>query len=180
MTRSLRDLYVDELRDLLSAEHQIIKALPKMAKHASAEELRSAFEDHLQQTKRQVERLEKVFDSLDEKPKGKKCAGMEGLLEEGAEIMEEDFADGVMDAALISAAQRVEHYEIAGYGTVCAYAEQLGESEQASLLRETLQEEKETDQKLTELSRDINSEAFQAAPASGRHEVGGRKSRRAA
>jgi ferritin-like metal-binding protein YciE len=180
MARSLRDLYVEELRDLYSAEHQIIKALPKMAKHASAEELRTAFENHLQQTKRQAERLEKVFASLDEKPKGKKCAGMEGLLEEGAEMMEEDFEDAVMDAALISAAQRVEHYEIAAYGTVCAYAEQLGESEQASLLRETLQEEKETDHKLTELSSDINSEALQAEPASGRHEVGGRRSRRAA
>jgi ferritin-like metal-binding protein YciE len=179
MARSLKDLYVDELKDLLNAEHQIIKALPKMAKHASAEELRSAFENHLQQTKRQVGRLEKVFESLGEKPKGKKCLGMEGLLEEGAEIMEEDFEDAVMDAALISAAQRVEHYEIAAYGTVCAYAEQMGESEQASLLRETLQEEKETDQKLTELSRDINSEAFQAEPASGRHEVG-RKTRRVA
>jgi ferritin-like metal-binding protein YciE len=180
MARSLRDLYVEELRDLYSAEHQIIKALPKIAKRASAEELRSAFEDHLEQTKGQVERLEKVFDSLDEKPKGKKCVGMEGLLEEGAEIMEQDFEDGVMDAALISAAQRVEHYEIAAYGTACAFAEQLGESQQASLLRETLQEEKETDHKLTELSSDINSVALQAEPARGRHEVGGRRSRRAA
>src|SRR5436853_3570209 len=156
---TLQELYVDELKDLFNAENQLTKALPKMAKAASADELRAAFEEHLEQTKGHVERLQQVSEMLGEKAAGKKCLGMEGLVKEGAEIMEEDFDDEVMDAALISAAQRVEHYEIAAYGTVCAYADLLGESEQASLLRETLEEEKETDQKLTELSKEINVQA---------------------
>jgi ferritin-like metal-binding protein YciE len=156
---SLQELYVDELKDIYSAEKQITKALPKMAKAASSPDLKAGFEEHLQQTQGQIERLEQVFAELGEKPTGKKCAGMEGLLKEGAEVMGEDFSDEVMDAALIAAAQRVEHYEIAAYGTVCAYADLLGHSEQASLLRETLDEEKETDQKLTELSEVINVEA---------------------
>jgi ferritin-like metal-binding protein YciE len=116
-SEGLRELYVDELKDLYSAENQLIKALPKMAKAASSEELRQGFEEHLEQTKGQVQRLEKIFESLEESPKGKKCVGMEGLVQEGAEVMEEDFEDSVMDAALIGAAQRVEHYEIAAYGT---------------------------------------------------------------
>jgi ferritin-like metal-binding protein YciE len=156
---SLKQLYVDELKDLYSAETQLTKALPKMAKAASSEELQQGFEEHLEQTKGHVERLQKIFGMLDEKPTGKKCQGMEGLIKEGAETMEEDFEDAVMDSALISAAQRVEHYEIAGYGTVIAFAELLGESEQASLLRETLEEEKETDEKLTELAQEINAQA---------------------
>ncbi len=156
---SLQELYVDELKDLLSAETQITKALPKMAKAASSDELRQGFEEHLEQTKGQIERLQQIFQMLGEKGTGKKCLGMEGLLKEGAEVMGEDYDDSVMDAALISAAQRVEHYEIAGYGSVIAYADLLGESEQASLLRETLEEEKETDEKLTELSKEINVEA---------------------
>jgi ferritin-like metal-binding protein YciE len=156
---SLKQLYVDELKDLYSAETQLTKALPKMAKAASSEELQKGFEEHLEQTKGHVERLQKIFGMLDEKPTGKKCQGMEGLIKEGAETMEEDFEDAVMDSALISAAQRVEHYEIAGYGTVIAFAELLGESEQASLLRETLEEEKETDEKLTELAQEINAQA---------------------
>jgi ferritin-like metal-binding protein YciE len=156
---SLRELYVDELRDLMSAEKQLTKALPKMAKAASSEELKEGFEKHLEQTKGHVERLEQVFEMLEQRPSGKKCMGMEGLVNEGAEIMHEDFSDEVMDAALISAAQRVEHYEIAAYGTVIAYADLLGESKHAALLRQTLQEEKETDQKLTELSEQINVEA---------------------
>jgi ferritin-like metal-binding protein YciE len=156
---ALKELYIDELKDLYSAETQLTKALPKMAKAASSEDLRQAFEDHLEQTKGHVERLQQVFEMLDEKPTGKKCLGMEGLVKEGAEVMGEDFEDAVMDAALISAAQRVEHYEIAGYGTVCAFADQLGESDQASLLRETLEEEKETDEKLTELAQEINGQA---------------------
>lgn len=168
MGGSLRDLYVEELKDLYNAENQLVKALPKMAKHATSDELRSAFEDHLDQTKEHVERLEQMFDSLGEKRKGKKCAGMEGLVEEGGGLMKENFDGPVMDAALISAAQRVEHYEIAAYGTLCAYADLLGESDQVSLLRETLQEEKETDQKLTELSRDINAEAAEADSERGR------------
>ena len=158
---SLLELYVDELKDLYSAEKQLTKALPKMAKASSSDELRQGFEEHLEQTQGHVERLEQIFEMLGEKPGGKKCLGMEGLVKEGAEIMGEDFSDEVMDAALISAAQRVEHYEIAGYGTVAAYADLLGESEQASLLRETLQEEKDTDEKLTELSEEINVEADQ-------------------
>jgi ferritin-like metal-binding protein YciE len=156
---SLRELYIDELKDLYSAEKQLTKALPKLAKAASSDELRQGFEEHLQQTKEHVQRLEEIFTRLGEKPGGKKCLGMEGLVKEGAEMMGEDFSDDVMDAALISAAQRVEHYEIAGYGTVCAWADLLGESEHSSLLRQTLQEEKETDQKLTELSEQINVEA---------------------
>ena len=160
---SLRQLYVDELKDLFSAEKQLTKALPKMAKAASSEELRQGFTEHLEQTKGHVQRLEEIFSQLNAKAGGKKCMGMEGLVKEGAEIMGEDFADEVMDAALISAAQRVEHYEIAAYGTVVAYANLVGETEQAELLQETLQEEKETDQKLTQLSEQINVQANEAS-----------------
>lgn len=159
---SLKELYVDELKDLFNAENQLTKALPKMAKAAAAEELRQAFEEHLEQTKGHVQRLEKIFQTLGESPKGKKCKGMEGLVEEGAEVMEEDFEGSLMDAALIGAAQRVEHYEIAAYGTVCAFAEELGETEQASLLNETLEEEKETDEKLSKLAERINAQANEA------------------
>jgi ferritin-like metal-binding protein YciE len=155
----LRELYLDELRDLYSAESQLVRALPKMAKEANSDELRGGIEEHLEQTKGHVERLEQIFETMDESPKGKKCVGMEGLIKEGGEVMDEDFEGAVMDAALIGAAQRVEHYEIAAYGTVIAFAEQLGESEHVSLLKETLEEEKETDQKLTSLSEDINAEA---------------------
>lgn len=155
----LRELYIDELKDLYSAETQLVKALPKLAKAASSEELSQGFEEHLEQTKGHVERLEKIFESLDESPKGKKCAGMEGLIKEGSEIMEEDYEGAVMDAGLIGAAQRVEHYEIAGYGTASEFATLLGEEEHASLLNQTLEEEKETDEKLTELAKTINSAA---------------------
>jgi ferritin-like metal-binding protein YciE len=159
MSEGLKGLYIDELKDLYSAETQLVKALPKMAKAASSEELRQGFEEHLEQTRGHVERLEKVFKVLGESPKGKTCKGMQGLIEEGSEVIEEDFEGSLMDAALISAAQRVEHYEIAAYGTVCAFAKELGESDQASLLNETLKEEKETDEKLSELSTQINTEA---------------------
>ena len=163
MTKNtLLGLYVDELRDLYSAEKQLTKALPKMAKAATSEELRNGFTEHLEQTRGHVERLEQIFEALGERPTGKKCAGMEGLIEEGSEVMEEDFEGDVMDAAIIAAAQRVEHYEIAAYGTVCAFAELLGESQHASLLRQTLDEEKQTDEKLTELSQDINAAANEA------------------
>jgi len=155
----LRELYIDELKDLYSAETQLVKALPKMAKAASSEELQQGFEEHLEQTKGHVARLEQIFEALDESPKGKKCAGMEGLIKEGGEVIDEDFEGAVLDAGLIGAAQRVEHYEIAAYGTACAFAEILGESEQVALLRETLKEEKETDEKLTELSEEINTQA---------------------
>src|SRR5205814_1645072 len=147
----LKELYIDELKDIYNAENQLVKALPKMAKAASSEELRTGFEEHLEQTKGHVQRLDKIFEMLDESPKGKKCKGMEGLVEEGAELMEEDFEDALLDAALIGAAQRVEHYEIAAYGTVRAFAEELGESEHVSLLEETLEEEKETDEKATQV-----------------------------
>jgi ferritin-like metal-binding protein YciE len=162
MSEALKELYIDGLKDLYNAENQLLKALPKMAKAATSEELTQGFQEHLEQTKGHVQRLEKVFKSLGENPKGKKCKGMEGLVAEGTEIMGEDFEDSVMDAAIIGAAQRIEHYEIAAYGTVCAFAKELGESEQASLLNETLEEEKETDEKLTELAEQINSQANEA------------------
>jgi ferritin-like metal-binding protein YciE len=155
----LKELYVDELKDLYNAENQLLKALPKMAKAASSEELRQGFEEHLEQTRGHVERLEEIFKSLDENPKGKKCMGMEGLVKEGSEVMGEDFEGALMDAALIGAAQRVEHYEIAAYGTVAEFAKILGEDEHVSLLEETLQEEKDTDEKLTSLAQEINPQA---------------------
>lgn len=155
----LKELYVAELKDLYNAENQLVKALPKLAKAASSAELRQGFEEHLEQTRGHVERLEKIFESLDESPKGKKCAGMEGLVKEGSEVMDEDFEGALMDAALIGAAQRVEHYEIAAYGTASEFAKLLGQNEHVSLLEETLQEEKETDEKLTELAKEINSQA---------------------
>ncbi|HET7207191.1 MAG TPA: ferritin-like domain-containing protein [Terriglobales bacterium] len=159
----LRDLFIEELRDLYSAESQIIKALPKMTKAASSADLKSGFEEHLEQTKEHLSRLEQIFESLDQSPKGKKCNGMEGLLEEGKELMDEDASPEVMDAGLISAAQHVEHYEIAGYGCVRTYAELLGDKKAAGLLQKTLDEEKQTDQKLTKLSLKINVEAETAA-----------------
>jgi ferritin-like metal-binding protein YciE len=156
---SLRQLYIDELKDLYSAETQMVKALPKLAKASSNAQLRQAFEEHLRQTSEQVSRLEQIFERLGEKPTGKKCLGMEGLVKEGAETMQEKYSDNVMDAALIGAAQRVEHYEIAGYGTVRAFAELLGESDHVLLIEETLNEEKGADEKLTQLAREINSKA---------------------
>jgi ferritin-like metal-binding protein YciE len=157
--QGLKELYIDELKDLYSAENQLVKALPKMAKAASSDELRRGLEEHLEQTKGHVQRLEKIFQALRESPKGKTCKGMQGLIEEGSEATEEDYEGDVMDAALIGAAQRVEHYEIAGYGTVRSMAETLGEDDQVSLLEETLEEEKETDEKLTELAEKINTQA---------------------
>jgi ferritin-like metal-binding protein YciE len=156
---SLRQLYIDELKDLYSAETQLVKALPKMAKASSNAELRQAFEEHLRQTSEQVSRLEQIFESLEEKPTGKKCVGMEGLVKEGAETMQEKYGEAVMDAAIIGAAQRVEHYEIAAYGTVRAFAELLGEEQHISLIEQTLEEEKQADEKLTQLARDLNSQA---------------------
>jgi ferritin-like metal-binding protein YciE len=152
---SLQKLYVEELKDLYSAEKQLLKALPKMAKAASSPELQSAFREHLEQTKGQVERLERIFEALDKSPKGKKCKAMEGLVEEGAELMGEDADPDVLDAGLIAAAQKVEHYEIAGYGTVRTYAQLLGEAAAADLLQQTLDEEGQTDKKLTELAEGL-------------------------
>ena len=164
---ALMELYVDELRDIYNAENQLVKALPKMAKAATSGELRTGFEEHLEQTRGHVQRLDQIFKALGEKPSGKRCKGMEGLIAEGQEMMDEDFEDDAMDAALISAAQRVEHYEIAAYGTVHTYAELLGEDEAAQLLEQTLEEEKETDQKLTELAGDINVQAMEEGAEQG-------------
>lgn len=152
---SLRELYIDELRDLYHAETQLTKALPKMAKASSNAQLRQAFEEHLRQTSEQVSRLEQIFEMLEEKPTGKKCLGMEGLIKEGAKTMQAGFEGAVMDAAIIGAAQRVEHYEIAGYGTVRELARLLGADEHVALLEQTLGEEKETDQNLTQLAEEI-------------------------
>ncbi|HEV2991922.1 MAG TPA: ferritin-like domain-containing protein [Candidatus Angelobacter sp.] len=174
----LRELYIDELKDLYSAENQLVKALPKMAKAASSDKLKQGFEEHLEQTKEQVQRLEEIFETLEASPKGKKCAGMEGLIKEGSEAMEEDFEGAVMDAALIGAAQRVEHYEIAAYGTAVEFARLLGESEHVTLLEQTLEEEKETDQKLTDLAKEINSEANDMEPSGAK--TGSKKPRRVA
>jgi ferritin-like metal-binding protein YciE len=156
---SLHDLFVDELKDLYNAETQLTKALPKLAKAAASDELRTAFEDHLEETEHQVERLETIFKQLEENPKGKRCKAMSGLIEEGAEMIEVDGPDAVRDAALIAAAQRVEHYEMAGYGTVRTYAQLLGFDEAANLLQETLDEEAAADEKLNELAKSINVEA---------------------
>jgi ferritin-like metal-binding protein YciE len=167
--KGLKELYIDELKDLFSAENQLVKALPKMAKAAMSPDLRAGFEEHLEQTKGHVQRLETIFEQLGESPKGKKCKGMEGLIEEGSEAIEE-YEGELLDAALIGAAQRVEHYEMAGYGTVSAFAEELGESEHVTLLNETLEEEKKTDEKLSDLAGDINAKANQGEEAAGNEE----------
>jgi ferritin-like metal-binding protein YciE len=161
---SLKKLYIEELRDLYSAENQLVKALPKMAKAASAPKLQQAFQAHLQETKNQVTRLDTIFEKLEKSPKGKTCKAMQGLIEEGEELLKEDAEPQILDAALIAAAQRVEHYEIAGYGTVRNYARLLNETEAARLLQETLDEEGRTDEKLTHLAESlINQEALAAA-----------------
>ena len=160
---SLKDLFVEELKDLYSAENQILKALPKMIKKATSKELKAGFEKHLKETEVHVERLETIFKELEESPKGKKCKGMEGVIADGKELMEEEANPEVMDAGLIGAAQHVEHYEMAGYGCVRTYAELLGHDNFAKLLQKTLDEEHATDEKLTELARGINVEAEEAA-----------------
>ena len=152
---SLQTLYIEELRDLYDAEQQLVKALPKMARTALAPELKQAFEDHLEQTKDHVVRLEEVFDKLDKRPLAKTCKAMKGLIEEGSEILEQEGEDSVIDAALIAAAQRIEHYEIAGYGTVRTFAYILGEEDAAELLQETLDEEGDADKLLTELAESV-------------------------
>jgi len=149
---SLHNLLVDCLKDLYSTENQLIKALPRMAKAANSPELAAAFTEHLEVTRGQVERLEKIFESLEASPKGKKCVAMEGLIEEGKEIMAEDGEPSVIDAALIGAAQKVEHYEMAGYGCARTFAELLGYGDAAALLQATLDEEGEADERLTELA----------------------------
>ena len=152
---SLETLYVEELRDIYNAESQLVKALPKMAKTAASPELKQAFEDHLEQTKEHVTRLEEIFEKLDKKPSGKTCHAMKGLIEEGSEIIDQEGEEHVIDAGLIAAAQKVEHYEMASYGTVRTWAEVLGEEDAAELLQQTLDEEGETDKRLTELAEEI-------------------------
>src|SRR5687767_10964858 len=161
---TLHDAFLDELRDTYDAEKQLTKALPKLAKAASSPELRKAFESHLEETRAQIERLEQVFENLEEKVRGKHCAGIAGIIEEGKSIMEEDFDEATMDACLIAAGQRAEHYEMAAYGTLVAWANGLGHSEAAELLQETLDEEKAADMKLSSLAEGgINQDAAHAA-----------------
>ena len=165
---TLQKLYTDELRDLYSAETQGLKALPKMAKGASSDELKDAFEKHLEQTKGHVERLEEIFEELGEKPKGKTCHAMKGLIEEGSEILEQDGDESVLDAGIIVAAQKVEHYEIASYGSVRTFAHLLGQNKAAELLQTTLDEEAETNEVLNRLAETIvNPEAVMETELTG-------------
>ena len=161
---TLHDAFIDELRDAYDAEKQLTKALPKMAKAASSPDLRAAFEAHLEETRGQIARLEQVFASLDEKVRGKHCDGIAGIIEEGKSVMEEDFDDATMDACLIAGAQRAEHYEMAAYGTLVAWATAMGHTDAADLLQETLDEEKATDEKLTTIAEGgVNQDAADAA-----------------
>src|SRR6266513_876215 len=158
---TLKELYVNELRDLYNAEGQLVKALPKMAKAASSDELKEAFGQHLEQTKGHVERLEEVYQEIGETPKGKTCKAMKGLIEEGSEILKEDGEESVIDAGIIVAAQKVEHYEIASYGSVRTFAQLLGKDKSADLLQATLDEESEANELLNKLAEDIvNPEAL--------------------
>jgi ferritin-like metal-binding protein YciE len=162
--KSVNDLLLDELRDIYHAEKQLVKALPKMAKKAKSQQLRQAFEHHLEETKGQVDRLEQVFEKLDARSRGKRCEAMEGLVEEAQEMMDEITTPEVLDAGMIAAAQKVEHYEIASYGSAQALAEALGHNEVARLLEETLNEEKSADRKLNEIAlSDVNQTALKAA-----------------
>jgi len=175
-TQTLEDAFIEEIRDLYDAEKQIVKSLPKMAKAADSEELRAAFQEHLEVTKEQVSRLEQVFELMDQKARSKPCKGMKGLLEEGQEIITEKKSDGpLMDLELIGAAQKVEHYEISGYGTVRTFAQQMGNKEVAQLLDQTLKEEEQTDKKLTQIAKTLYKEAMRAQSGGG--ENGGGRSR---
>jgi ferritin-like metal-binding protein YciE len=157
---TLEDLFVDLLKDLYSAEKQLVKALPKLAKNAQAPDLQRAFQEHLRQTENHVERIDRIFSDLEGSPRGKKCVGMEGLIEEGNELLQEDAEPEVLDAGLIAAAQKVEHYEIASYGTARAWAERLGYDKAARLLQQTLEEESMANEKLTRIAEShINVEA---------------------
>jgi ferritin-like metal-binding protein YciE len=158
---TLEKLYVDELRDIYNAENQLLKALPKMAKGASSPDLKNAFEMHLRQTESHVERLEQIFAELDESPKGKTCHAMKGLIEEGSEILKEDGEESVLDAGIIVAAQKVEHYEMAAYGSARTFARLLGQEKAAELLQSTLDEESETNESLNQLAENmVNPEAL--------------------
>ena len=167
---TLHDAFLDELRDIYDAEKQLTKALPKLAKTATSPKLREAFESHLEETRGHVERLEEVFENLQEKARGKHCDGIAGIIEEGKSILEEDFDDLTMDACLIAAGQRAEHYEIGAYGTMIAWAEAMGHTDAAALLQQNLDEEKAADKKLSALAEGgINQQAAKAAhPAAGR------------
>lgn len=169
---SLKTLWIEELRDLYNAENQLLKALPKMAKRASTPQLKEAFQSHLEETRGHVDRLDEIFGKLGKKPTGKTCKGMKGLVEEGSEMMEEDGPGAVIDAGIIAAAQRVEHYEMAGYGAARTFASLLGEDEAQDLLQETLDEEGAADEKLTEIAESIVNEDAEeeedAAPAKSR------------
>ena len=159
----MKDLYLNELRDIYNAETQLVKALPKMAEASTFPKLREGFEEHLRQTQNHVQRLEQIFTSLGEKAKGETCQGMKGLVKEGEEMVSGDFEGAIKDAGIIGAAQRVEHYEIAAYGTARELAQLLGLSEHVTLLEQTLEEEKETDKKLTTLAMDVNRQALPAS-----------------
>ena len=166
---SLRTLWIEEMRDLYNAENQLLKALPKMAKKATTPELKEAFESHLEETRTHVERLEQIFVRLSKKPSGKTCQAMKGLIEEGSEMMQQDGPDPVIDAGIIAAAQRVEHYEMAGYGAARTFASILGEDEAEDLLQETLDEEGAADEKLTKIAQNIvNEDADEIAEPVGR------------
>jgi ferritin-like metal-binding protein YciE len=177
---TLREAFVDEIKDLYHAEKQLIRALPKLSKNAASSELREALDSHLEQTEQHVTRLEEVFEHLDERVRAKACAGMAGIIEEGSDILGEEFDEDVMDAAIIAAAQRAEHYEIAAYGTATAWAGALGLSEVAELLGQTLEEEKAADQKLTALAEQgINAAATSGnGRASGTRKMAGKASKK--
>jgi ferritin-like metal-binding protein YciE len=168
--KSMEDLFLEEIRDLLDAEKQITKALPKLAKAATSEELRTAFNEHLEQTRGHIDRLERIFSDIGAKSGGVKCKGMEGLLKEGEDMISQTEEGMVRDAGLISAAQRVEHYEMAGYGSARTYAQLLGRDSAATLLEDTLDEEKETDERLTEIAETmVNQQAMTESRGSAMH-----------
>jgi ferritin-like metal-binding protein YciE len=173
--KTLRDLFEDELRDVYDAEKQIIRALPRMIKATGSEELSSALEAHLEETRGHVERLERVFESIDRRPRGKRCEGMAGILEEGANLMEEDGEESVLDAGFIAAAQRVEHYEITAYGSLMAWAKALGLKNALSLLKENEQEEKAADQKLSALAESGINQAAAAGQEMAEEAMAGRR-----
>lgn len=179
-TDTLHDVFIDELKDVYDAEQQLTKALPKLAKAAKSQELRQAFEHHLEETEGHVERLEQIFESLDEKAKRKKCTGIAGIIEEGEKVIEEDFDGSTMDAALIAGGQRAEHYEIAVYGTLAAWARSMGHTKAADLLEQTLEEERAADKKLNEIAMGgINEQAAEMANGRSQEDGNGRGRRSA-
>jgi ferritin-like metal-binding protein YciE len=174
-TKTLHDAFIDELRDAYDAEKQLTKALPKLAKKATSDELRSAFEDHLKETENHVTRLEQVFESIGEKASGKHCDGIAGIIEEGKNVMEEEFDESAMDACLIAGGQRAEHYEMAAYGSLIAWATAMGHDTAVSLLEETLEEEKAADEKLTSIAEGgVNEQAAEIAHPEGQEEPVGK------